>query len=413
MTADPLVIKTQLRNVSGIIVTADFHSRIDNARDLYEIIKKRRDEGYLVIDGGDFFDRDEANGISGLLWEDVLFDELFDYAVPGNHGFNRTLAARNKGPEILCSNLVTHVHTTRRVCSMVVVNVVGVRVCIFGGIGHDAFRSIPLKDRHGFHINNLYDSISAIQASVKSDCDVSLIISHSGLEQDFGMFSDGLLAQVVVSSHCHSSVGAMFDCDFRCIKPMEYGEGFIEIVPRVRCEMGDPLGLRFTSRLVKDSVENANGVLPHEVVNALSEADVKKLQIVKEWSGDDVSRDDLATRLGVYIANRYQYSVLLNATCLRSGVSRPAVTTYAIEQMEPYGNDFVLVEPIAKVAINSALIDGIDLVAYYPGNLGALPDAPFITTSFLAENYFHSARVVKSLLSVRQAIIECLNIKIP
>ncbi len=197
--------------------------------------KKNRNNPVLVLDAGDFLmgtlfhlvSREEAIEL-GLMREmgydaTTLGNHEFDFRPDGLARILNTADTKGKIPLILCANAIFSEEDARDDSLKEVFNkgIVrpyavlvrdGIRIGLFGLIGHDAAEKSPFASPVKFEDIRLTARRMVKQLKEKEKVDLVICLSHAGLYSDKAKSEDEILAEevpgidIIVSGHTHTKL---------------------------------------------------------------------------------------------------------------------------------------------------------------------------------------------------------------
>ncbi len=191
----------------NIIHTNDLHSNFENFSRTSSLIKEKRDEHTLVLDGGDFadFKSIELQGTKGMAAIELLESVGYDAITIGNNEmFNGidTLEhmATNSSVPFISNNLLKKDHTkVNGVVPSVIIEKNGLRILVTGSSPDLAV----FNDGLGIHIDSYKDAIAKELDRNKGEYDLCILLSHIGTVADEKIAKEMDEIDVVISAHDH------------------------------------------------------------------------------------------------------------------------------------------------------------------------------------------------------------------
>jgi 5'-nucleotidase/UDP-sugar diphosphatase len=392
---------TGLPGFAGIVITADFHSNLEAAERLYLSLKARKSEGWLIADGGDFFQN--SNPCSGGRWDDLLFDRLYDVCVPGNHGFSRCMASQH--PRLLASNLVWGSPDGGQEPGILMIAVGRWRVALLGGIGSQAFDAVPKGQRRDISSSQLPDVVRSLTQRMKDEADIFICVSHSGADVDLDTLSgiDGL--DLVVSSHCHSSFQRSVKHGVLFVKPKEYGEGYLEI------SVTEDGALEVSHTVPEASRAVAADDVVEAIRTARDQEGKAETRVQGFWTGKPLSREHLSFQFGDFLRHRYSTPVILNVSMFRAGLPSGPINARTLEAIAPYPNNIVRLSIGDFSEIARMLRANCHWKAALPLELDCPRSEGLLTTSYIFENFIGEFAAAESTVvaGTKDLLLDYIN----
>ncbi|MDO5329218.1 MAG: 5'-nucleotidase C-terminal domain-containing protein [Coriobacteriia bacterium] len=327
----PLII-TQFGNATEnpknvkLFMTSDIHSYFSedydidsnnqiiehgNSAKLATLLKQRRDNTSLYLDGGDFaMGTLLQSGFTDQAYELRLLGQLgCDVTTLGNHEFdtgpeglasmlNNAKAKSTKLPEISLANInVTNDNLKKAfddygVKPYTIKEVNGVKVGIFGIEGEDSIDSAPTNDQNW---SNSFETAKQIVAELKDKTDLIVCLSHSGSDEtgehgpDIDLIKQVPDIDICLSAHSHYSY-----------KPIKIHDSYI---------IGNGCYLQYLEQLNLKQKDNGKWDLEHyekipiagnvpedqEIGNLLTQFDHEiKQNYLTKYSGNENAYDQIA-----------------------------------------------------------------------------------------------------------------------
>lgn len=207
-----------------LIYTNDIHSNFPDGFKLIEELRSLKSNGdSILIDGGDFFEGNLFFNLFDGELEYLLFKELYDFIVPGNHGFNFVLRINNELKNVICCNILEHNSLLFKPYKIID------NTMIIGVMSLEAFYCINLIHRETYKV---LDPILEIHKYLKLAKQINkkvIVISHSGIYKDFENLNSISDINLVLSGHCHSKRNQLIGKRSHFIKCSANASSYIEI----------------------------------------------------------------------------------------------------------------------------------------------------------------------------------------
>ncbi|WP_327731326.1 metallophosphoesterase [Streptomyces sp. NBC_00487] len=365
----------------SLIVTNDFHSAVPEGRGLLAALRRRRANGALVVDAGDFFGGNAFHAFSQGLIEQGLLTELYDALVPGNHDVADLMRLENPQtfPPVVCANVRPPQGFAGRWERSIVLDSRGQRVGIVGYLGRQAFEAIPLQERVGFTFHEPTATLLAVERDrlTAAGADVVIGISHSGLAHDIADQEQGWPLPIVVSGHCHSA-WYHWSSEYRhVIKAPENGRGLVQI------DLPEP----GRTRITVETFPSEPPAQPDGLDPVVAAYDAWGASTLGRLPAVLASRRDVA-RAATEQARRTvgADAFVLNLASLRTGLPTQ-VTRRALADCAPFDADLVLLDGThtLKTVCDHARALGEEPVTAQDSHLTSGGACAVATTRYLAD----------------------------
>ncbi len=204
-----------------ILSTNDMHAQIEKFPSLATAVNLCRDTTEVIlVDAGD---RWTGNAFVDLVEHYTPIYELmnrldYDVAIYGNHEFDKGqayLAAANRQANfpIISANIISDTTSFPQPAPHLIVEVEGKRVAFVGVVGnYDANNHPAGKDEsyEGIRFEDPHTS-AARYGHLADECDMLVMVSHSGLERDVEFANSPLSSgyHQIISAHSHDTANQM------------------------------------------------------------------------------------------------------------------------------------------------------------------------------------------------------------
>lgn len=207
-----------------LIYTNDIHSNFPDGFKLIEELRSLKSNGdSILIDGGDFFEGNLFFNLFDGELEYLLFKELYDFIVPGNHGFNFVLRINNELKNVICCNILEHNSLLFKPYK-----IIG-DTMIIGVLSLEAFYCINLIHRETYRVLDPIPEIHKYLKLAKLIKKKVIVISHSGIYKDFENLNSIAGINLVLSGHCHSKSNLLIGKRSHFIKCSANANSYIKI----------------------------------------------------------------------------------------------------------------------------------------------------------------------------------------
>ncbi len=213
----------------SIYCTADLHSNIPTAIDLFEKLAENKNKNAILIDLGDFFEGSPFFNLFKGVPEKKLVNKLYDIIIPGNHGFEESLKINKSKLKINIINANICESNKLVFKPSVVIKKRGYRFGFIGIMSPEAFNAIEIAKRKDLTIHDPYAVLKKEISKLKNKVDFLYLLSHSGVAYDKALVKEFKEFNAIISSHCHSCFKPKFINKTLIIKPPEDGKGVVKM----------------------------------------------------------------------------------------------------------------------------------------------------------------------------------------
>lgn len=379
--------KVDERNELNIFFTNDVHSHIPSSFPLFKKLASFRESpNTVLLDLGDFTEGAAFNILFHGEPELKIIKKLYDFIIPGNHGFQDVVALYKSGFPVLNCNLLYRDKLFFK--RLLIHPYLDNDIAFVGIMSLEAFDSIEPEKRRGFTALDPYKVLPSLITKLRKENRKIILLSHSGFEYDMKIAEAIRGIDVILSSHCHSSYKKQTVNNTLIVKARENGKGVgrIEIthshfkakIISARKQVGSfQHSLKFLNKFIKkyrQSFSKALFNLPPGFVRRIRNRKQLTHYLVKH----------IQVKLSVDLA-------LINYHCFRALLPAGKVTLEDMYNCCPLENDLTIIR-IGKNQLKTKLEQLPDNVRKYiclSLKIESLPkDINLVTTSYLSSLVF-------------------------
>ncbi len=208
----------------SIYFTNDLHSHIPESIEIFnKFTVAKKTNNSLVIDIGDFCEGSAFYNLFKGKPELKLLNRLYNFIIPGNHGFQDVVGLYRKGFPVLTSNLL---YEGKQFFEKdIVYDSSDSHIAFIGIMSPEAFISIEAEKRQGFSVKDPYKVLPKLISKFKRLNYKIVLLSHSGFAYDVELARNISGIDVIISSHCHSKYFEKRVNNTLVIKAFEHGKG--------------------------------------------------------------------------------------------------------------------------------------------------------------------------------------------
>ena len=366
--------------------TNDFHSHVPKAIGMLKTLIRARTASSIVVDTGDFSEGSPFFNLFGGVPEKKIIQKVYDFVAPGNHGFRDILDLYKQGFPVLNSNILLDGLPLFQAAKIVVKE--KHKFGFVGIMSPEAFHAIETNFRRSLLIADPFDVLDEILPLLKSKVDKVIVLSHSGIDYDITIAEKFQEIDVILSSHCHSSILSVNVNNVLIAKAPELGKGFGEL----KISNDGSLSSRLHSSFEEDAETDLDFLNPlrDQYKSCLNK---RLFWIPDEFAQQYSSRSKLASHIVENIIKDISPDFcILNSHTLRGILPSGWITFEDIYQCTPFDNKLIKFTASRRKLfqiLESLSCNARDYLHF--NQLQVESDLiEVVTTDYLEENIFHA-----------------------
>lgn len=394
----------------SLYFTNDIHSHIPSSISLLNnLATLKAGYGVMFVDLGDFTEGSAFYNLFHGEPELKIINKLYDFVIPGNHGFQDVVGLYKSGFPVLNCNLL---YNGKPFFKEYLIHTINNKDYVFIGImSPEAFHSIEPKERKGFLAIDPHKILPNLIAKFKKEKVRIILLSHSGFEYDVKIAESFSGIDVILASHCHSSHTKQVVNNTLIAKARENGKGYgkIEMI-------NNQFGATIISINSKDTSLGPELNFLNEYFSRYQRTFYKKLFVLPfSFTRKIRNRKQLTDYLIKHIQTKLSVDLsLVNYHCFRTLLPKGKVTLEDIYNCCPLENDLIVI-CIGKSQLNAKLKQLPGSLKKYICLSSKTENLPkiinFVTTSYLADVVFadYQKSSYNTGLRMRDIVIEILS----
>lgn len=209
----------------NICFTNDIHSYIPKSIALFnELVRIKKSSNTLFIDLGDFSEGAAFYNLFKGKPESELITKLYNFIIPGNHGFQDIVKLYKEGFPVINSNLLYKNKLFFK--KNILYQSQSHNIAFLSIISPEAFYSIEVKKRKGFMALDPHKVLPNLISELRQTGHKIILLSHSGFDYDVELAKKIPDIDVIISSHCHSKFYKRRVDNTLITKAPEHGGGY-------------------------------------------------------------------------------------------------------------------------------------------------------------------------------------------
>ncbi len=372
-------------NEFTIYFTNDIHSYIPKSLALFgRLATLHKATNKIIVDLGDF---SEGHAFYNLLKgkpESELITKLYDFIIPGNHGFQDVISLYKNGFPIINSNLLYNDQPFFEKYLLYR----HINIAFIGILSPEAFSSIEIKKRKGFTVQDPIEILPDLIRQLRETANKIILLSHSGFIYDIELAKNIPAIDVIISSHCHSKLSQKRVGNTLIVKAPEYARGYGALKLN-----NDAFSYRITS--VENSIKPEFPEIKflEKYITKYDQTFKKKIFILQsKFVKRCKNRKQLTHYFLKPLINEFNVDLaVINYHCFRALLPNEAITLEDIYNCCPLENELFIAQAQRNEfeKVLNSLPDSLKRYLCLNTPLKRMPKIiKFVTTSYLAGNIF-------------------------